>query len=275
MALRFNIRYIVLSTPAISQYWRIQVQGQQSLNEHTYKHPVILEAVFELRFETVKAWGITSFVEFARLAKEKGYPVLKDAAQSFQVIFPLSSSGAPTMTPISNRVQTWNEAETQLWQASPEMFAANRRTPYEGWVAFLPHILVGLELYRKVAEPEKAEAMKLQFINRIEVDVRQNSPADLVRFLPPEIQYGDRVNNFVCRTDQAFRDGGQIAVTTTRDMSAANGVAIVLDVLYVTPNPNLEPGSLMSTIEIAHGRVLSAFENSITNVLRERMKPVC
>lgn len=243
------------------------------MNDRKYNHPIILEAVFELRFQSVKSWGISSFVEFAGLAKERGYPVLKDAAQSFQVTFPIGGS-APTMMPIASRVQTWNEEGTQLWQASPEMFAANRRTPYKGWEAFLPHILEGLELYRKIANPEQAEVLKMQYINRIEVDVGKNSPLDFVTFLPPEIQYADGISNFVCRTEQSFIGGEQIAITSTRDLSAANGVAVILDILYTATKPNLEQSALISDIEKAHSRVISAFEKSITDALRERMEPV-
>ena len=244
------------------------------MNERRYKHPTILEAVFELGFQSAKPWGISSFVEFAGLAKERGYPLIKDAAQSFQVTFPVTGGSAPTMMPVASRVQTWNEEGTQLWQASPEMFAANQRAPYKGWEAFLPHILEGLELYRKVASPEQAEVLKLQYVNRIEVGVDKNSPLDFVTFLPPEIQYADGIVNFVCRTEQFFVDGEQMAVTSTRDLSATIGVAVILDILYTATKPNLEQSALISTIGKAHSRVISAFEKSITDALRERMEPV-
>lgn len=245
------------------------------MSERRYNHPTILEAVFELRFQSVKSWGISSFVEFARLAKEHGYPVLKDAAESLQVRFPISGSGAPTMAPVASRVQTWNEEGTQLWQASPEMFAANRRAPYRGWQDFRPHILQGFELYRKVANPEQADVLRMQYVNRIEVDLEQNDPSDFVKFLTPEIQYADGIDNFVCRTEQSFLDGEKIAVTSTRDLSATSGVAIILDILYTANKPSLEQGALADTIEKAHSQVVSAFEKSVTDALRERMEPVC
>jgi uncharacterized protein (TIGR04255 family) len=245
------------------------------LSERTYKHPSILEAVFELRFQSLPSWGISSFVEFARLAKESGYPVLKDAAESFQLTFPIGGGGTPAMSKVPSRVQTWNEEGTQLWQAGPEMFAANRRAPYRGWSNFRPHIVQGLELYRKVANPEQAEVLKMQYVNRIEVDAGQNSPSDFVSLVPPEIEYADQVSNFVCRTDQSFSDGDQIAVASTRDLSVTSGLAIILDILYTATKPSLEQNALMDTIEKAHSRVISAFEKSITDALRERMELVC
>lgn len=245
------------------------------MSERKYKHPTVLEAVFELRFQSVKSWGISSFVEFARLAKERGYPVLKDAAQSFQLSFPIGSGGEPKMNTVASRIQTWNEDGTQLWQASPELFAANRRAPYEGWGAFLPHMLEGLEIYRRVVNPEQAEVFKMQYINRIDIDLAQNSPKEFVEFLPPEIQYADGINNFVCRTEQSFIDGAQMAVTSTRDLSATSGVGIILDILYTATKPDLEQNALIDAIQKAHARIIVAFEKSITNALRERMEPVC
>ncbi|MBA2340580.1 MAG: TIGR04255 family protein [Pyrinomonadaceae bacterium] len=244
------------------------------MSERRYKHPTIVEAVFELRFPIAKSWGISSFVEFAGLAKQRGYPNLVDAAQGFQVNFPISSGGAPTMTPVASRVQTWNEEGTQLWQASPQAYAANRRAPYEGWEKFRPHILEGLELYREIAEPEQAEALVMQYINRIEVDIPRFRPSDLVLFVPPEIKYASVVNNFVCRTEQFFDDGGQIAVTSARDLSAQNGIVVVLDILYTARQPNLEQGVLMNEVDKAHSRIVEAFEKSITDLLREGMEPV-
>lgn len=244
------------------------------MSEHRYKHPTIVEAVCELRFPVAKSWGISSFVDFAGLAKQRGYPKLVDAAQGFQVNFPISGSGAPTMTPVASRVQMWNEERTQLWQAGPQMYAANRRAPYEGWEQFRPHILAGFELYCEVAKPEQAEALVMQYINRIEVDVEQFRPSEFVVFLPPEIPYAEEVVNFICRAEQSFNDGEQIAVTSARDLSAPNGVAIVLDILYTTTQPNLEQNELASAIDKAHSRIVDAFEKSVTGKLRERMEPI-
>ncbi|MGI8998032.1 MAG: TIGR04255 family protein [Pyrinomonadaceae bacterium] len=245
------------------------------MSERRYKYPTIVEAVFELRFPVASSWGIGSFVEFVGLAKQLGYPKLVDAAQGFQVTFPVSGGGAPVTVPVANRVQTWNEEGTQLWQASPQMYAANRRAPYEGWKKFRPHILQGLELYRQVTKPEQAEALVMQYINRIEVDVEHSRPSNFALFLPPEIQYADGINNFVCRTEQSFEDGGRIAVTSARDMSVPSGVAVVLDIHYTASQPELEQSALESAIDKAHSRIIDAFEKSITESLRERMEPIC
>lgn len=114
----------------------------------------------------------------------------------------------------------------------------------------------------------------MQYINRIQVDVEQCRPSEFVGFIPPEISYADEVVNFICRAEQSFKDGEQIAVTSARDLSAPDGVAIVLDILYTATQPNLDQNALISLIDKAHSRISDAFEKSITNKLRERMEPI-
>ena len=245
------------------------------MSEQKYKQPTIAEAVFELRFPAIDSWGISSFIEFSELAKQRGYSKLKDVEQGFQFTFPVrGGTGAPTMSPVTGRVQAWNEKETQLWQAGQQMFAANRRSPYEGWSKFLPHILEGLEIYSQIAKPTEAEMFVMQYVNKIEVDSSISRPSDFVVFLPPEIQYADGINNFICRTEQSFNDKERIVVTSARDLSAQDGIVIILDILYMAMQPNLDQKLLIGEIEVAHTRMIDAFEKSITDAQRERME-VC
>lgn len=247
-----------------------------ALSERKYRKPAIVEAVFELHFPAQNDWGISSSVEFANFAKEKGYPVLKDVVEGFQFSLPVGQGAAPIMNPIpvKRRIQTWNEEGTQLWQASSQLYAANRRSPYLGWDKFLPHILVGLEGYRKIANPVSAERLLLQYLNRIEVDVPKHSPAEYVKFITPEISYADGIHNFICQTEQTFSDEDEITVVCSRDLSQENGVALMLQIIYAVRNPPLDSNNLIELTKKAHQRVIDAFEKSITEKQQERMEPI-
>lgn len=245
------------------------------MSERKYRNPCVLEAVVELRVKAAESWSISSFVEFAGAAKERGYPILKDAAEGFQVAFPVAEGGTPSVTPIANRVQTWNRSETQLWQAGPQLFAANRRQPYEGWDAFRPDVLEGLDLYCSIAKPAEAEALVIRYINRIELLEPNLNPSDFLTFVPPMIQYADKINNFICRTDQAFNDQEQITVTSARDVNSPVKLAVILDISCAMSRPSLEKSRLIDLIDRAHMRISEAFEKSITDGLRERMEVIC
>lgn len=244
------------------------------MKERKYKHPSVLEAVVELRVVPSSAWGISSFVEFAGLAKDRGYPILKDAAPGFQISLPVSGGKPQVLASAANRVQTWNESGNQLWQAGPQLFAANRRAPYEGWEKFRPHVAEGLELFLKLAKPEKVEALVMQYVNRIALDNENQDPSEFLVFAPPTISYAEKVTNFICRAEQSYNDQDSIAVTSTRDQSTPGSTGIILDIIYTSRQPSLESSQLMSLIDSAHLRVTEAYEKSITESLRKRMEPV-
>lgn len=244
------------------------------MSKPRYKHPALLETVFELRFPPDNSWGISSFIEFANLASKQNYTKIVDAVEGFQFNFSASGNEPPQVKPVSRRIQTWNEEGTQLWQASPELYAANRRKPYQGWETFLPHILKGFDLYKQVANPTKAEVLAMNYINRIDVDISKHNPSDYITFLPPSIAFADSITNLSCQTEQQFDDNDTIVVIVSRDLSEPReGVSILLNILYTTKEPNLDTNKLVETIQKAHSRVIDAFEKSITDKQRERMEP--
>lgn len=241
------------------------------MNKTKYKHPVLVEAVLELRFPS-NDWGMSSFIKFANLASKEGYTEVVDAPDGFQVNFAFGEGTQPEMKPVSRRIQTWNKEKTELWQASPELFAANVREPYQGWEKFRPHILKGFKLYSKVAQPRKAVTMSINYVNKIKFD-SNNPPLDYLTFFPPEVDYADSIDNFGCFTQQTFKSGDTITVSTARDLTP-NVMAVMLNILYTAKSPRLELNSLKETIERAHTRVIEAFEKSITSKQRERMEAI-
>ncbi len=242
------------------------------MNKAKYKHPVLIEAVLELRFPSNDKWGMSSFIKFANLARKEGCTEVVDAPDGFQVNFSFGEGKQPELQPVSRRIQTWNKEKTRLWQASPELFAANIRSPYPGWEKFKPHILKGFEIYSKIAQPKKAVTLSINYVNKIEFD-NNNPPLDYLIFFPPKVDYADSIDNFGCLTQQTFKNGDAITVSTARDLTP-DTMAIMLNILYTAKSPSLETNSLKQTIERAHTRVIDAFEKSITVKQRERMEVI-
>lgn len=210
-----------------------------------------------------------SVVKFANSAEDEGYPEVVDAADGFQINF-IGGGNKPEFRPVSRRIQTWNKERTQLWQASAELFAANRRAPYAGWNEFRPHILNGLQLYQNIAKHKKANQLTLQYVNRIEFD-KKNPAGAFLKFVPPEISYADVVNAQTCTSQQTFKDGSTITVTAGLNISKDEEPAMILNLTYSSPSPPLKIEALMKTVDLAHKRIITAFEKSITEKLRERM----
>lgn len=216
---------------------------------------------------------MSSFIKFANQANKLGYSELVDASPGYQVSFS-NLDKSPEVKQISRRVQTWNKEKTQLWQASPELFAANRREPYLGWEKFRPHIFKGFDLYCTIAKPKKAEVLAMTYLNRIEISNSQ-SLSDYLVFMPPEVNYADKINNIACFTEQQFQDGDEISITAGRDLSVKKKLAISLNVSYQIKLPPLDKLSLQKATDKAHQRIIDAFEKSITDLQRKKMEEIC
>lgn len=247
------------------------------MTEHKYKKSPIIEALCEVRFPSDNNWRINSFIKFANKAETLGFIDVVDAAEGFQIQFKFnegmgdSNGTPPLLKPVSRRIQTWNKNKSLLWQASAELFAANNRAPYLGWTKFKPHILKGLDVYSRIAQPKKAHTLALHYINRIEFGTDE-SALDYVRFCPPDIKYADSITNFLYHTQQTFNDGDMINISCTKDMESDKDRAVILNLLYVTNSPLLERVKIKQKLETAHNRILTAFENTITEKQRLRME---
>lgn len=226
-----------------------------------------MEAIFELRFPASEKWGMRSVVKFANVAESEGFPEVVDSAEGFQINFGPTGS-KPEFRPVSRRIQTWNEQKTELWQASAELFAANRRSPYNGWNEFRPHIQKGYGLYQKIAKQKKANQMVLHYVNRIEFD--ENHPVeDLLVFAPPNVPFAKTVNSLSTTAQYTFADGDSITVTAGLNLEAKPVMMLLL--IYASPSPPLREIELWKRLDKAHNRLVEAFEKSISDKLRDRM----
>ncbi|MGQ0541477.1 MAG: TIGR04255 family protein [Blastocatellia bacterium] len=251
-------------------------EGNKVLKDANYKYPSLIETVCELRFSSPTKWNMSSFIKFASLAEKAGFPVVVDAGEGFQFDFAVTAGKAqpPKMKPVLGRIQTWNQEKTELWQAGPELFAANRRSPYKGWEVFRPHILNGFELYLRIAKPKKASSMVLTYINRIEFNPLKEKPSKFVRFLTDEIEFADKMINYGRHSEQVYKDGDRIVIIAGKNMQAGSSDdSIILNISYTTLEPKLEIVAFKKHLEKAHSRIIAAFEKSITDVHRKRMEP--
>jgi uncharacterized protein (TIGR04255 family) len=153
------------------------------------------------------------------------------------------------------------------------LYAANQREPYKGWEDFRPHILKGLELFKQVAKPEKAEVLVMRYINRINL-AKSEKPDSLLMFLPSGIEFSENISDYGCKAEYKFENDEKIIITSAKDNSQRGENALIFEILYIKPNPNLEIHSLSDVVETIHNRIVERFEKSITDKLRKRMEVV-
>ncbi len=237
--------------------------------DNKYYKPSVLEAVFELRFPPTQTWEMRYVVEFSNRANANSFPVLKDSPQQVQVTF--KNNQEPIINKGASHIQTWNVENTQLWQAGQLLFAANQREPYNGWENFRPHILKGLEIYYDIAKPQTAETLSIRYINRIQFN-DDELPNKLIKFLPSGIAYEKNPSNYMCRVEYDYENGEKMIIISAKEDSNIKKNSIILELLYLKPNPELDITNIESTIDRIHENIRQHFENSITDELRNRME---
>lgn len=251
--------------------FRYRESSAFALTEPKYKHPSLVEAVFQMTFPSDSKWGMSSFIKFAKAAELDGFAEVVDVNDGFQVNVQ-SGASSPEVIPVSRRIQTWNTDRNQLWQAGAEMYAANRRAPYLGWEKFRPHILKGWNSYAKIAKPKKAMQMTLHYVNDIAFSDTE-PPSDFVMLVPPDIRYADNKSNFSCTVIETFKSGDIIQVSSGRNPNSPE-LSISLNIIYVKKAPSLEQRELAEQIEACHRKIIEAYEKTITDKQRDRMEPV-
>ena len=217
---------------------------------------------------------MSSYIKFASLAEKAGFPNVIDAEKAFSFRFGVEEGkfATPEVQKVPGRIQTWNKERTELWQASPELYAANRRSPYLGWDKFRPHILRGFEIYSQTAKPKSATALVLTYINQIEVE-KNNKPSDYVVFLPEEMPYADNTLDFSRHTEQSFRDGDKIAILAGKNKAPESSLnSVVLTIIYTAIEPKIDVTNFKARIDKGHGRIIDAFEQSISDLQRKEME---
>ncbi len=170
-------------------------------------NPPIIEAVLDIDCDLPPGQELLSLEANARAIFEDDYPHLqRRSAQRFEIE---ARDEGPPATSSHYGVEAFlflKSENEQIVQVRDKGFSFNRLTPYEGFDQYLPEIERTWRLYSELARPTKVSALRLRYINRIEV------PAE-----------GGRVG-----LDVYFRAGTQLpSVTGTRFAGFLNQYSLV------------------------------------------------
>ncbi|MBP8972751.1 MAG: TIGR04255 family protein [Anaerolineae bacterium] len=241
-----------------------------------YRHPPIIEALCEFRFEPSAPWDLA----IPGLIYEKvrvDFPK-RQQAKAFEVNVAASPESVEQRLVTTDRIQFLREDEKALIQVDRNLLAVNHLAPYPTWQEFLPLIRLGFNAYVEVARPKGIQRIGLRYINRIEMPGQDIELEDFLEFRP--FIGPDLPQNF-----DSFIAGIQVPYEHSRDSlrlqiaSAVAGVpnmaAVLLDLDYFLAQPNqITLDNVFEWVQIAHDHVEEAFEACITDRLREMFEEV-
>jgi uncharacterized protein (TIGR04255 family) len=232
------------------------------------KHPSIIEAVCELRFDETVPYSLIPGAMRERLrGKYSDFEVLPAAALM---------GAAPDMIPGPIPFHRLKTGDSQfLIQTGPRLLTINALPQYPGFEVFRDHVLEALDHYQDVAEPKNAIRLGLRYINLIQ------TRAGLTR-----LNDYFKVNlEFPSITDTAPREAnvrlifshghtGQLAVALSYPAQTSTGDAgAALDLDFFKNEPvAFEVSKLSTWLFDAHDRIYTAFRALVTDELMRAMQ---
>jgi len=228
-----------------------------------YKNPPIQEALVEFQFES-REWNMTIP---GRIHQElKGVYDGKPLQQQLALGFGGPEAGVSAIQPIG-RVQIPNIARTKLVSIGQNVVSAHVLPPYPGWDSFRADVERTLAAYVRVAAPGAVRRIGLRYINKVTLPT---DVADLRKYFSgvatePSIGIVPR-KSFVHR-DEFFYDGGaQLLLTFAQSPQEPEALLLDLDLVW---GQKIDPDEAMAVVDLLRERERAAFEQLITEDLRE------
>jgi uncharacterized protein (TIGR04255 family) len=180
----------------------------------------------------------------------------------------------PGMGFIKERVQLLAKSGTRIVAIGEDRLSVHMLRPYTEWEEFLPSIMLALDAYREVANPEGVTRIGLRYINFITLGPGED---DLTRYfeIPPKfpnVAPATRVLGFFNRKEAEFIDRPIRVVTTFTNLEPKqpNRLSYLLDVdvIWMRPQDPLPLELVEGVIEDMKIRHRQVFESLITDESR-------
>lgn len=237
-----------------------------------YKNPPIVEALCELYFEP-RDWDDT--VPGAFYGRIQGQFTIKEQLIGSEAEINVGP-GPETkvgVRPLPPRMRFFTPTRDRLIQLAPNLLVVNKLRPYtsfEDWVRTLEE---ALGHYHEVVPGAAVTKVGVRYLNRITVPGTRVELERYFRVIPviPE-SLGKDHGTFLLRLELLVPEGGHSLLLSfgTAPRERPDSLTFLLD-LYDTWNPDSpQPvDQVMAHIRLAHDHIQAAFEQNITDELRQ------
>lgn len=242
-----------------------------------YRKPPVIEALCEIYFAD-SAWDET--VPGAFYERVKGDFPQKRQREIQQAEIALSPSEAKAGV---RRLPPWmqfvSDEKHRMIQIAQDLLVVNQLHPYPHFEEWKPEVDRALSIYRELAQPKKVGRLGLRYINRVVIPgewVRMEDYFTIYPNLPPGL--GDTHGSCLVRVEVPQAEQGHTVLITFGTAPQQRPVQpeqiFMLDLYDILQiEKPLEEVDLREQIQRAHNNVVTAFEGSITDRLREMFEP--
>jgi len=227
-----------------------------------YKKPPLIEALCEFRFQKT---GTIPNIILGRLYEqiERDFPKIETHRGIGVQVMEEVPSPAIIM---EERTRFMSKDGTRLIQVGQGFLAINQLKPYKDYPSFRAFIEETVNIYYKIAKPEKLQHISLRYINRVEMI--PNQPLDKVfqiGFIIPGIfqSFPDPYHLQMEFAYCAERDKLVIILATAPPQEDSTK-AVSLDFNYVLVKPDEIDNRLLEWLDEAHNEIEKAFYACLT-----------
>ncbi|PMQ01057.1 MAG: hypothetical protein CBR30_07760 [Dictyoglomus sp. NZ13-RE01] len=236
-----------------------------------YKNPPVVEALCEFEFIPDREWDMT----IPGLVYEKVRKEFPEKTQDMGIGIQLKPSEKgieQIIEPTPPRLKFIKTDKTALIQIAPHIFVINQLKPYPNWEIFKKMILDNFNVYKEIANPKGLKRIGLRYINNFKFS-NSIELSDYFRYYPliPE-GLPKTYSTFLTRVEFPYEEGNENLILSFATVipEKKEALSLVLDIDYAMITPEyISFDKLPIWLDKAHERIEHAFEESITQKLRE------
>jgi uncharacterized protein (TIGR04255 family) len=240
--------------------------------EIKYENDPLVEAVCEFRFLPGDPWDLAipglvySKIE-GTFPKRKTRRILKGTTR-------VEKDSITQQEEVVELAQFLRLDETAFIQVGQNILSINHLKPYPTWEEFSALIQDAFQVYIAVAKPRGIQRIGLRYINRIEVAGPESGVDANFNFRP---YVGDglphTMSSFAVAIEAPFNDDRDMVRVqlATLPTDVEGPLVVLLDIDYYLNKPEaISLDEVTVWIRNAHFQVQAAFENSVTENLRQQ-----
>ncbi len=248
--------------------------SREEILDRSYRNPPVVEALCEIFFDE-STWDDSIPDVFYEKVKDR-FPnrqVKERREVRVTVEEDVASTGISKQPPV---IQFLTEQKDQIIQVAENLLVVNQLSPYRHFEEWEGYVYEGLSLYNELASPKKITSIGVRYINLLEIPGPRFPMEDYFTIFPnlPE-SLGNAHGSFSIKVDIPLPEQRHLAqisfATTTVEEPVPRTQAFMLD-LHDRASLELDPNgvdSIREAVRVAHDFVVKAFEDSITDKLRE------
>lgn len=251
--------------------------GEHMVPERRYAKRPVIEALCEIYFAE-SAWDDTvpgAFYE--RVKNEFPQKRQREIQEAEITLGPIEAKAGIRRLP--PWMQFVSDEKHRMIQIAKDLLVVNQLHPYPHFEEWEPEIYRALDIYRELTQPQRVARLGLRYINRVVIPgdrIHMEDYFTIYPNLPPSI--GDAHGSFLVRVEvPQVQQGDNVLITfgtAPQQQTQPHAQVFMLDLYDIAQiEKPLAEVNLRYEIQRAHDNIITAFEGSITDRLREIFEP--